>query len=569
MTMKTTKQSLALVLAVFLFNALLLAGASKAPVRARHGMVVSSHYLASQVGVDVLRSGGNAVDAAVATGLALAVVHPSAGNVGGGGFMIVRMNDGRMSAFDFREQAPAAAHEKMFLDAKGNYSAELHHVGYLSIGVPGTVAGFDMALKKFGTKSWGELTAPAVRLAENGFSLTWEMADNFRFLATDFATHPASAHVFLKHDGNPFEADQIWKQPDLAKTLRRIQQLGKIGFYKGETARLFASCMKRHGGLITEADLAAYEAKERPLIHGTYRGYDIYSMAPPSSGGTILVEMLNVLEGFDLRSMGHNSTQYLHLLTETMRRAYADRARYLGDPDFNKEMPIDRLTSKKYAEKIQQSINLKSATPSEPKDIIEAQESMETTHYSVIDAQGNVAVVTYTLEYAYGSRIVADSLGFLLNNEMGDFNPRPGLTDTTGLIGTKPNLVAPGKRMLSSMTPTIVLKDGKPFMLTGSPGGRTIITTVLQTILNVVDFGMNITQAVTAGRVHHQWLPDVLRIEQYATSPDTELLLEKMGHRIKEAETWGAAMGIMIDLQTGLRLGGADPRAEDAAAIGY
>lgn len=545
-----------------------LSGA-KAPVRARKGMVVSSHFLASQVGVDILKNGGNAVDAAVATGLALAVVLPGAGNIGGGGFMIVFTKDGKVTAFDFREKAPAAAHERMYVDSAGNYIRNLNHDGYLAVGVPGTVAGFDLALKRFGTKSWKELTEPAIRLAEKGFAVTWDLADDLKALKEDFKKYPASVKSFFNKDTLTYEADEIWKQPDLAKTLKRIQRYGRDGFYKGETARLIAADMKKHGGLITEADLAAYEAKERTPLHGTYRGFDVYSMPPPSSGGTALIEMLNILEGYDLKSYGHNSATYLHLLTEAMRRAYADRARYLGDPDFNPNMPIDRLISKSYANEVRKSISFSHASTIDVKEVAEAYESPETTHYSVVDAEGNAVVVTYTLEYWYGSRIVAEGLGFLYNNEMGDFNPVPGRTDSTGMIGTKPNLVAPGKRMLSSMTPTIIAKDGKPWVLIGSPGGRTIINTVLQIVLNVVDFKMNISQAITAGRIHHQWMPDVVTIEPYATTADSERLLQMIGHRTRVRDYQGRAMGIMIDRTTGLRLGASDPRDADGAAVGY
>ncbi|MEX1138140.1 MAG: gamma-glutamyltransferase [Bacteroidota bacterium] len=544
-------------------------GAAKDPVRAKSGMVVSSHVLASEVGVRILKNGGNAVDAAVATGLALAVVHPAAGNIGGGGFMIVYKNDGTVTALDFREKAPAAAHERLYVDSSGNYIDNLNHEGYLSIGVPGTVAGFDLALKRFGSRSWKELTAPAVELAEKGFPLSWAMIDDFKALSEDWKRYPSSARTFFKKDTVHYEPGEIWKQPDLARTLKRIQRNGRDGFYKGETPRLIAADMKRNGGLITEKDLAAYEAKERQPVHGTYRGHDIYSMSPPSSGGTAVIEMLNILEGFDLRQYGHNSAQYVHLLTEAMRRAYADRARYLGDPDFNPGMPIAKLLSKEYAAELRKTISLNRKSKSDPVAFNDPGESAETTHYSVVDAQGNAVVVTYTLEYGYGSRIIADGLGFLYNNEMGDFNPQPGRTDSTGMIGTEPNRVAPGKRMLSSMTPTIVAKDGKPFVLIGSPGGKTIINTVLQVVLNVVDFEMDISEAVTTSRMHHQWFPDVLRIEKHGVNMDSRRLLEMMGHRIRVVDQQGSAMGIMIDPKTGLRLGAADPRAPDGGAVGY
>ena len=547
----------------------LVAQVSRPPERANHGMVVSSHKLASEAGIRILQDGGNAIDAAIATGLALAVVHPAAGNIGGGGFMIVHTKDGKVTAFDFREKAPLAAHERIYVDSAGNYIEDISHEGYLAIGVPGTIAGFDLAFKRFGTMTWDDLVEPAVDLADDGFALSWSMAEDFKYLKEDFKKYPSSAKVFFKEDTMSYEPGDIWEQPDLYRTLRRIQKYGRDGFYKGETARLIAADMKKNGGLITEADLAAYEPKERAPIHGNYRGYDVYSMSPPSSGGTALVEMLNILEGFDLASYGHNSAMYLHLLSESMRRAFADRARYLGDPDFNPGIPIEKLTSKEHAAALRQSINLEKKSASDPVSFNDAYESTETTHYSVVDAEGNAVVVTYTLEYGYGSRIVAEGLGFLYNNEMGDFNAEPGRTDTTGSIGTQPNLVAPGKRMLSSMTPTIVARDGKPFFLVGSPGGKTIINTVLQCILNVIDFKMNVSGAVTASRLHHQWLPDVMRIEKYGTTLDSQRILEAMGHRVRMGGQQGSAMGIIINPETGVRYGGVDPRQADAGAVGY
>ena len=562
-------RSLLLSIVLILSAASIDAGASKPPVRARNGMVVSSNLIASQVGVEILRKGGNAVDAAVATGLALAVVHPSAGNIGGGGFMIVATAKGEVTAFDFREKAPLAAHERMYVDSLDRYVEDLNHEGFLSIGVPGTVAGFDLALERFGTRSWKELAEPAVRLAENGIRMSWSQADGFEHAKKWFLKYSSSERVFMKKDTIAYEVGDLWKQPDLAKTLRRIQKNGKEGFYKGETARKLADFVKANGGLITERDLAAYEAKERTPVRGTYRGYDIVSMCPPSSGGTVLIEMLNILEGFDLHSYGHNSAQYLHVLAESMRRAYADRARYLGDPDFNPAMPVEKLMSKTYAAELRRSISLNRASVSDSVAFNDPVESEQTTHFSVVDAEGNAVVVTYTLEDGYGSKIIADGLGFLLNDEMGDFNPVPGLTDTRGKIGTPPNLVRPGKRMLSSMTPTIVLRQGKPVLLIGSPGGRTIINTVVQVVLNTIDFNMNISEAITAGRIHHQWLPDTLRIERYASSPDTERLLEAMGHALNVRWPQGQAMGIAIDRETGLRLGAADPRDADAGVAGY
>ena len=556
-------------LTIFWGSSVVLGGGAKPPERAKHGMVVSSNKIASEVGMHILQQGGNAVDAAIATGLALAVVHPAAGNIGGGGFMIVYTAKGEVTTFDFREKAPLAASATMYVDSAGQYIPRLNHDGWLAIGVPGTIAGFDLARKRFGTKSWKQLAAPAVDLAEDGVPLSWAMVDDFTALKEEFKEYPSSKKLFFKKDTILYEPGDVWKQPDLAKTLKRIQRYGRDGFYKGETARMIAADMKRNGGLITERDLATYEAKERKPIHGTYRGYDVYSMPPPSSGGTALVEMLNILEGFDLHSYGHNSAMYIHLLAESMRRSFADRARYLGDPDFNPNQPVDKLISKEHAAQLRRSISLNRASISDPIAFSDAYESTQTTHYSVVDAEGNAVVVTYTIEYWYGSRIVADGLGFLYNNEMGDFNPQPGRTDSTGMIGTSPNLVAPGKRMLSSMTPTIVGKDGKPYMLIGSPGGRTIINTVLQCILNVVDFKMDISQAVTASRVHHQWLPDILRIEEYGTTVDSERLLEMMGYRVRMGGSQGSAMGIIIDPETGIRYGGVDPRAADGGAAGY
>jgi len=546
-------------------------GAAAHPVRARKGMVVSSHHLASQVGLDVLKKGGNAVDAAIATGFALAVTHPGAGNIGGGGFLIARMANGDVRTFNFREKAPAAAHARMFLNDKGEYDQTKHHESWLSVGVPGTVAGFSLAHEKLGKLPMTELIAPSVRLAEEGFPLSWKMADDFKDDAKDFAKYPASAKQFLKGDSF-YEPDEIWKQPDLARTLRRIQQQGRDGFYKGETARLLAAAMKESGGLITEADLAAYQAQELPPLRGSYRGYEILAMPPPSSGGTALVEMLNILEGYNLDDSGFGSATHLHLLAEVMRRAFADRARWLGDPDFNADMPIARLTSKEHATNLRKSISLTHASPSDPVRFAEAYESDETTHYSVIDAEGNAVVVTYTLEAWFGSKIVAPGTGFLLNNEMGDFNPVPGLTDETGKIGTDANLAAPGKRMLSSMTPAIIVKDGKPLLLIGSPGGRTIINTVLQVVVNVLDFRMDVGEAIAAPRIHHQWLPDRLDIERNGASPETLARLRSMGHVVRvssSSRSQGRAMGICVDPETGVRLGASDPRDADGAAVGY
>jgi gamma-glutamyltranspeptidase/glutathione hydrolase len=532
-------------------------------------MVTSSHYRASAVGTEILQKGGNAVDAAVATAFALAVTLPFAGNIGGGGFLVYHGADGVTTAFDFREKAPLAATATMFLDAAGEIRHNSNHEGHLSVGVPGTVAGLALAHRRLGSRPWRELVQPAVDLAEKGIPVSWNDIGFVRWARENAGNYPTTARVFLKNGTEPYEPGDLWKQPDLAATLRRIRDRGHDGFYSGETARLIAAHMRKYGGLITEADLARYEAVEREPIRGTYRGYDVFAMSPPSSGGVALVEMLNILEGYNLREIGHNSALYLHLLTEAMRRAFADRARYLGDPDFNRDTPIERLTSKEYARQLREGIDWFRASPSDPSAIAARPENEHTTHFSVVDSAGNAVALTYTLEGGYGARIVVEGAGFLLNNEMGDFNPIPGRTDTTGLIGTAPNLVAPGKRMLSSMTPTIVARDGKPVLVIGSPGGRTIINTVLQVVLNVVDQGMNVAQAVEAGRIHHQWLPDVVRFERWAISPDTRRLFEMMGHRVEIVGSQGQAMGIFIDRERELLYGVADSRAFDGRVVGY
>lgn len=543
--------------------------AKKWPVYAKQGIVVSTERMASEVGVEILKKGGNAVDAAVATGFALAVVHPAAGNIGGGGFMLIRFSDGTTAAIDYREKAPQAAHEKLYLDKNGNLIKNLNHKGFLAVGVPGTVAGLTLALEKFGTLPLKELLKPAIELAEKGFPVTYALSRDLFYQAGEFKKYPASTRAFLKNGEIPYKPGEILTQKDLAATLKRIAKHGRDGFYSGKTAELIEKDMKANGGLITREDLAAYKAVIRKPVETSYRGYTIYSMPPPSSGGITLSIMLNILERYNLTELGHNSAAYIHLVSEAMRRAFADRAKYLGDPDYNPNMPVDWLISKKHGKELRNTINLEKASVSDPNRFDWELESTETTHFSVVDAQGNAVSNTTTLEFWYGSKIVVDGAGFLLNNEMGDFNPWPGHTDTTGLIGTKPNLLQPGKRMLSSMTPTIVAKDGKTFMVIGSPGGRSIINTVLQTILNVVDFGMNIFDAIDAPRFHHQWLPDVIKIEKFGSTKDSIRLLEKMGHRIDWLDTQGRAMGIMIDPVTGFRIGGADPRSPNRGAVGY
>ncbi|MBT8397766.1 MAG: gamma-glutamyltransferase, partial [Gemmatimonadetes bacterium] len=532
-----------------------------------NGMVASVNAIASRVGAEVLRGGGNAVDAAIATGFALAVVHPSAGNIGGGGFMVIRFPDGTSTALDFREKAPLAAHPEMFLDENGEYSREVHHNSHVAVGVPGTVAGFAMAHEKYGSFDWTGLVDPAIGLAGDGFELSEALAGSIGRSLRSMERYPASVAKFSK-DGEAYEQGEVWKQPDLARSLERIRDQGRDGFYLGETARLIVEEMERGGGLITEEDLARYQPQERTPIRGAFKGYEVISMPPPSSGGTALVQMLNVLEGFDLAAMGHNSTAYVHHLTEAMRRAFRDRALHLADADFS-DPPLERLTSKAYAEALRAEIQPEKASVSSPTDITLPVESLETTHYSVVDSQGMAVSVTYTLEAGYGSKIVVPGGGFLLNNEMGDFNAGPGLTNARGLIGTEPNLARPEQRMLSSMTPTILAKDGKLVAVVGSPGGRTIINSVLQVVLNLTVFDMEIHEAVAAKRFHHQWLPDALRIEEDGMTPEALSALEAMGHTARMAGSQGSTPSVFLDPETGELIGAPDPRDRDGGAAGY
>ncbi len=546
-----------------------LAQDGRTPLRARNGIVASASEIASQVGVDILKQGGNAVDASIATAFALAVTWPTAGNIGGGGFLVYHGEDGHATTFDFREKAPLAATERMYLGLDGLVVNNSNHRSLLSVGVPGTVAGLYKAHQELGSLPWADLVAPAVKLARDGIPITWELYTGFQQNQQFWDQYPSSAKVFLKADGSPYEFGDTWVQPDLADTLQLIQEQGRDGFYKGSNAKKLADFMRANGGIITEEDLEQYQAVEREPVRGTYRGYDIVSMPPPSSGGVTLIQILNILEGFDLAASGHNSAQTLHYMTEAMRRAYADRAEHLGDPDFNESMPLERLLSKDYAASLRASIDPDKASISDENNFAQVYESEDTTHFSVVDKDGNMVSLTYTLENGYGSRIVAEGAGYLLNNEMGDFNAVPGVTNRNGQIGTPPNLIAPGKRMLSSMSPTIVAQDGKPLMAVGSPGGRTIINTTLQLILNVVDHGMNIAQSVEAPRIHHQWLPDVISMEDGGFSPDTIQLLNSRGHEVRVRGEQGTAMGVFHDREAGLFLGGSDSRAGDGGAVGY
>ena len=558
-----------LVLLTITLTQLAIAQGGRTPVRAENGMVASASRLASEVGAQTLARGGNAVDAAVATAFALAVTWPTAGNIGGGGFMVYYGDNGDTTTFDFREKAALAATERMYLGMDGEVANNSNHAGALAVGVPGTVAGLWKAHQERGSLPWDELVAPAVALARDGIPITYALRSGFARNEPRFEQYPSSMAKFFKPDGSHYDLGETWTQPDLAHTLELIQTQGKDGFYRGENAQRLAGFLQGMGGIITEEDLARYEAVDREPIRGSYRGYEIVSMPPPSSGGVAMVEMLNILEGYDLAAMGHNSADYLHVLTEAMRRAYADRAEHLGDPDFNEALPIERLTSKDYAATLRASIDMDAKSESDEREFAQIYESEETTHFSVADSEGNMVSVTYTLEYGYGSAIVVEGGGYLLNNELGDFNAVPGLTNRFGTIGTPPNLVAPEKRPLSSMTPTIVGQNGKPLFAIGSPGGRTIINTTMQVILNVIDHGYNIAQAIEAGRIHHQWLPDVTSMEGDSFSPDTVRLYQAKGHEIRERGSQGAAMGVYLDREEGLYLGGSDSRRGDGAAVGY
>jgi gamma-glutamyltranspeptidase/glutathione hydrolase len=554
---------------ILLLGALSLDAATSHPVRGQNGVVSSSSAIASAAGVEILKMGGNAVDAAIATAFAEAVTWPTAGNIGGGGFLIYHGADGEATAFDFREKAPLASTRGMYLDEDGNVRDNSNHDSLLAVGVPGTVAGMELAHRRFGTLPWEDLLQPAIDLARDGIPISWHLHESFKELKPWWDKYPSSAKVFLREDGSFYQPGDTWKQPDLADTLKRIQKNGKDEFYRGKTARLIAGFMETNGGIITLEDLEEYQAFEREPIRGTYRGYEIVSMPPPSSGGTALVQMLNVLEGFDLKEIGHNSALYLHLLTESMRRAYADRANFLGDPDFNEDLPVTKLTSKEHAAAQRATIDLDYKSESDPARFAQLYESDETTHFSVVDKDGNMVSMTYTLEYGFGSKAVVEGAGFLLNNEMGDFNARPGVTLGDGTIGTDANLIRPEQRMLSSMSPTVVAKDGLPLFATGTPGGRTIINTAMQTILNVIDHEMNIAEALSAGRIHHQWLPDSTLIEGTLFSPDALRLYAARGHEMSDTSSIGAAMIVYRDPQTGVVSGAADPRAADGGAVAY
>ena len=580
-----------LMAAVVMFGAVFgSAGAlgSTEPVHAPHGIVVSVQELASRAGVEIMQAGGNAVDAAVATGFALAVVHPAAGNLGGGGFMLVRMADGKTHFIDYREKAPAAAKAGMYLDAQGNVIEGASEIGYKSIGVPGSVAGMVYAEQKYGKLTLQQVIAPAIRLARDGYALSWREARDFQ-RDKYLSRFPESRRIFQR-DGNYYQPGEIFRQPDLARTLERIAAKPN-DFYQGTLAEELAAAMQKGGGLITVDDLAQYEVKEREPVRGNYRGYEIISAPPPSSGGTVLIELLNILEGYDLAKTGDRSAQSIHFTTEAFRRAFFDRAEFMGDPDFSK-IPVAQLIDKKYGAAWRSSIEADHASASRDlrrpaifseleqyaavhPEPLANRESPHTTHYSVVDAEGNAVAVTTTLNGWFGARVTAEGLGFLLNDEMDDFSTKPGVPNSDGLIQGTANAIGPGRRPLSSMTPTIVVHDGKPFLVLGSPGSSKIITTVANVLMGVIDYGMNIQEAVNAPRFHHQWMPDVLDVEQWF-SPDTVQALQKMGYNVQiglrygefVSPYWSDAECIAIDPKTGERLGASDDR-NDGKAVGY
>jgi len=552
--------------------------ASPAPAKGENGMVVTAQHLATEIGVDVLKKGGNAVDAAVAVGYALAVVYPNAGNIGGGGFMTIRLKDARTTFLDFRERAPLAATRTMYLDKDGNPVKGASLDGYLAIGVPGSVAGLEMAREKYGTISRQDLIAPAIALAKDGFVLNQGDAASFAGGADRLARDPAAAAIFLKKDGKPYGIGEKLVQPDLAASLSAISEKGPDAFYKGAIADAIVKASGARGGILAKADFEQYAVRELKPVTCSYRGYEIISSPPPSSGGVIICEILNVLEGYPLSYLGTGSAETVHVMVEAMRHAYVDRNSALGDPDFV-DNPVSKLLDKGYAKDIRDKIDPFRAGVS--KDLMPKGfgESKETTHYSIIDKDGNAVAVTYTLNGSFGAGVVADGTGILLNNEMDDFTQKPGVPNLYGLVQGEANAIQPKKTPLSSMSPTVVTKDGKPFMVIGSPGGSRIITITLEAIVNVIDHGMNIQEAIDAPRIHHQWLPDTIYVEPFGLSPDTERLLAGMGYHLDLADqTWGQAAGILVGGKSlaeiekggGARYNGAiDSRAAPGEALGY
>lgn len=538
------------------------------PVRATQGMVASVDVMATQVGVDILKQGGNAVDAAVAVGYALAVTHPQAGNLGGGGFMLLRTKDGATTAIDFREMAPAGATRDMFLDEQGNPDSKKSLTSPLASGTPGTVAGLSLALEKYGSLPLNSVVRPAIKLAQEGFIVNDALADDLKTYGSEVLPHHENSKAIFWKDGEPLKKGDKLVQQDLANSLTMIAENGPDAFYKGEIARQIAQQMQQNGGLITTDDLAAYQAVERTPVSGEYRGYQIFSMPPPSSGGIHIVQILNILENFDMNKYGFGSADAIQIMAEAEKYAYADRSEYLGDPDFV-NVPWQALTSKTYAKSIAGQIDINKAKPSSEirPGKLAPYESDQTTHFSVVDKDGNAVAVTYTLNTTFGTGIVAGNTGILLNNQMDDFSAKPGVPNVYGLVGGEANAVGPKKRPLSSMSPTIVVKDGKTWLVTGSPGGSRIITTVLQMVVNTIDFGMNVAEATNALRFHHQWLPDELRVEK-GFSPDTLKLLEQKGQKVALKEAMGSTQSIMVG-PDGELYGASDPRSVDDLTAGY
>ncbi|HAC6540959.1 TPA_asm: gamma-glutamyltransferase [Salmonella enterica subsp. salamae serovar 48:d:z6] len=538
------------------------------PVRATQGMVASVDAMATQVGVDILKQGGNAVDAAVAVGYALAVTHPQAGNLGGGGFMLLRTKDGATTAIDFREMAPAGATRDMFLDEQGNPDSKKSLTSPLASGTPGTVAGLSLALEKYGSLPLNSVVRPAIKLAQEGFIVNDALADDLKTYGSEVLPHYENSKAIFWKDGEPLKKGDKLVQQDLANSLTMIAENGPDAFYKGEIARQIAQQMQQNGGLITTDDLAAYQAVERTPVSGEYRGYQIFSMPPPSSGGIHIVQILNILENFDMKKYGFGSADAIQIMAEAEKYAYADRSEYLGDPDFV-NVPWQALTSKAYAKSIAGQIDINKAKPSSEirPGKLAPYESDQTTHFSVVDKDGNAVAVTYTLNTTFGTGIVAGNTGILLNNQMDDFSAKPGVPNVYGLVGGEANAVGPKKRPLSSMSPTIVVKDGKTWLVTGSPGGSRIITTVLQMVVNTIDFGMNVAEATNAPRFHHQWLPDELRVEK-GFSPDTLKLLEQKGQKVALKEAMGSTQSIMVG-PDGELYGASDPRSVDDLTAGY
>ena len=556
---------LSFIILTFSFNSF---SESKDPVRAKNGMVVSASELASKVGVEILKKGGNAVDAAVAVGFALAVTYPAAGNIGGGGFMVIHLNDGTNTTVDYREKAPLSANEFLYQDSLGNFLPEKSQTGVTSSGVPGSVAGLIYALEKYGTLSLAEVIQPAIDLALNGFIIEYRLAKSFEYELESFNKYESTKKIFTK-DGNSFNEGDLFIQDELANTLSLIKDDGLDGFYSGKTAELIVKQISQQGGYITLEDLKNYRPVERLPITTDYKGYNVITMGPPSGGGVSLLQMLNILENKEFERKEWGSSYYYHNLIEAMKYSFADRSKYIGDPDFY-NVPLKWLLSKNYANEIFSKIN-NSAEPSLeilPGIADSYPESEETTHYSVIDKFGNAVSTTTTINSSFGSKVVVDGAGFLLNNEMDDFSSKPGEPNQFGLIGSDANKIEPGKRMQSSMSPTIILKDNKPFMLIGSPGGSTISTVVLQVILNVLDYGMDIQQAIDMPRIHHQWLPDELNYERFGLSLDVIQSLQNKGHTIGDIRTLGRCEGIVVDFENEIFFGATDPRGY-GAAIGF